>query len=121
MDKLYDIQEDMEELKEMPMEAVKEEIKYQGKRMKKIIIISLCVVAVLAILFIWNEKRYERDHTKDLIWEQKNFPVMSEMYENQEYEELEEIYLKALYEDRSLWNRGDFCIFIYSIIFTNRM
>lgn len=104
MDKLYDIKEDMEELKDIPFDVVEEEVKHQGRRMKKIIIITLIIMALLAGIFILQEKRYERDHTSDYIWEQENYPIMSEMYENGEYEELEEFYYNALMEEKSIWN-----------------
>lgn len=104
MEKLYDIKEDMEELKEIPFDVVEEEVKYQGRRMKKIIIATVVVVIIFLGFFFLNEKRYDRDYTADYIWEQENYPIMSEMYEKGELEELEEFYFNALEEDRSLWN-----------------
>lgn len=104
MEKLYDIREDMEELKEIPQEVVKEELAGQGKRIRKIVTITMIVAGIIAALIVWNEKRYDRNYTDDLIWEQENFPIMSEMYENQEYEELEEFYIKAMMENRPVWN-----------------
>ena len=104
MEKLYDIHEDMEELREMPMEAVKEEVRHQGKRMKKIVIATLIVVCIIAVVFFLQEKKYDRDHTEDYIWEEENFPVMTEMYENEEYDELMLFIERAWEEDRSVWN-----------------
>lgn len=104
MEKLYDIQEDMEELKDVPSEIMKTEIKHQGKRMKKVILITLCAAAVLAVLFAWNERQYDRNHTADYIWEHEMFPIMSELYENEKYDELEEMYYAALMDDKSVWN-----------------
>lgn len=104
MEKLYDIQEDMEELKDVPYETVKEEVKHQSKRMGKVIAVTIVVVLILAGIFIWQEKKYERNNTADYIWGQENFPIMSEMYENEEYEELAEFYYDALMEDRPVWN-----------------
>lgn len=104
MEKLYDIQEDMEELKEVPFETLKEEARHQGKRMGKIVVITLVIAAIFAVIFFWQEKRYERDNTEDYIWGQKNFPIMSELYENGDYEQLMELYEKALMEERPVWN-----------------
>ncbi len=104
MEKLYDIQEDMEELQEIPLDVVKEEVRHQGRRIGKImLIVAVIIVAFIALIF-WQERKYERDHTADYIWEQENFPVMSELYENQEYEELLEIMENAYEENRSVWN-----------------
>ena len=60
MAKLYDLQEDMEELKEVPLEVAKEEIKYQGKRIRKIVLITLAVILVGAVLLLFQEKRWWR-------------------------------------------------------------
>lgn len=104
MEKLYDIQEDMEELKEIPFDVVEAEVKHQGRRMKKIIIIALIVILAFVVIFMFEEKKYDRDVTADYIWEQTNFPIMSELYENGEYEELEEMYYDALMDDKPVWN-----------------
>lgn len=104
MDKLYDIQEDLQELKEIPYEAVREEVRHQGRRIGKIIIITMIIVLIFAALFLWQEKKYERDNTADYIWGQENFPAMTEMYENEEYEELEAFYMDALMDDKPVWN-----------------
>lgn len=104
MDKLYDIHEDLEDLKEVPYDTVRQEVKYQGKRIKKIVIVTIVIIVAFAAYFMWQEKRYERDNTADYIWGQQNFPVMTEMYENGEYEALEEFYFEALMDDKPVWN-----------------
>lgn len=104
MEKLYDIHEDLEELKEIPIETAKAEVKHQGRRIGKILIISIVIAVFLIAIFMWYEKQYERDNTADYIWGQKNFPVMSEMYENGEYDELEAFFNEAMMDDKPVWN-----------------
>lgn len=104
MEKLNDIREDMEELKEVPVEAVKKELRYQGRRIGKILLICAAVAAVIAVIFALNEKKHERDNTADYIWGHENFPKMNALYEEGKFEELEEFYFSALEEDRPVWN-----------------
>ena len=104
MEKLYNIQEDMEELNEIPMEVVRKEVKHQGRRIRKIAGITIILFVILGIILFYNEKKYERNHTEDYIWGQENFPVMSEMYENGEYEALLEFYMNASEDDRPVWD-----------------
>ena len=104
MDKLYDIREDMEDLKELPYDVVREEVRHQGKRIKTIIIATVVIVVLFAAYIVWQNQLYERDHTADYIWEQENFPIMTEMYENGEYDVLESYFYDAMMDDKSVWN-----------------
>ena len=104
MEKLYDLRDEMDVLKEVPLEHVRKEIKHQGGRMKKIIAAVLVVVILFCAYFVWEDKKYERDYTEDYVWEQEHFPEMTQMYENGEYEALEEIFMEAMMDDKPVWN-----------------
>ena len=104
MEKLYDIHENLEELKEIPAEVVKEEFKYQGRRIKKVVLIAVLITAALAAYLFVQEKQYERDNTADYLWSRENLPAMTELYEQGEWEELAILFELALKEDRPVWN-----------------
>lgn len=104
MDKLHQVREDMEDLKQIPEETVKQELKSQGRRIRRILIIAGIAAALLAGLFVWEDHRYDRDNKADYIWGQQNFPAMNELYENGKYEELEQLYYEALMDDKPVWN-----------------
>ena len=104
MDRLYDLREEMDELKTIPIETVKSEARRQGKRVRRILFITGVVVLVLAGLLFWESRRYERDNKADFIWGQQNFPVMSALYEKGEMEQLKDLFYQALEEDRAVWN-----------------
>ena len=104
MEQLYDIHEYLEGLKAMPYEAVKSEVKHQGKRIKKILIATVAIVLIFAAYILWQESKYERDNTADYIWGQEHFPVMTEMYEDKDYEALEEYFYDAMMDDKPVWN-----------------
>lgn len=104
MDKLHDVRKSMEDLNQVPKGAVVNEVKKQGKRIRRIMMITAVIVILLVLLFLWQERQYERDNKADYIWGQQNFPVMSQMYEEGRLEELEEFYYDALMEDKPVWN-----------------
>ncbi len=104
MEKLSDIREDMEALGSVPAGELRAEFRRQGRRMCRIITAAVIVTLLIAALFLWQESRWDRDHTADYIWENQNFPYLSELYEAGHYEALLEPVLSAMDEDRSIWN-----------------
>lgn len=104
MGKLEQVRSDMEELTEIPGELVKEEIGKQKKRIRKTVLITAAAAVVLFLLFLLEDRKYERDNKADYIWGEQNFPVMSEMYEEGKLEELESFYYDALINDKPVWN-----------------
>lgn len=103
-EKLEKVREDMAGLEQLPRQAVKQEIRKQGRKIRSILLIAGGVALVLAVLFWMADRRYERDNKKDYIWGQQHFPAMSELYENGKFEELEKRYLEALFDDKPVWN-----------------
>ena len=104
MDNLHRVRRDMESLKQVPRETVKSELKSQGRRIRRILMITGTVALLLAGLFAWENHKYDRDNKADYIWGQQNFPAMSELYENGEYETLQQLYYEALLDDKPVWN-----------------
>ncbi|MBQ2896069.1 MAG: hypothetical protein IJE26_05105, partial [Oscillospiraceae bacterium] len=80
MDKLHDIREDMAELAAVPGLGAKSELKRQGRRIRRVALLTALAAALLALLFLWQERRWERDNTADYIWQHENFPHMTELY-----------------------------------------
>lgn len=112
MNKLENIREDMEDLKAVPIEETKKELKKQTR----FVLIVLGIIAGLLLLlvawewfFIYREE--DRDRQADYIWQQKTFPVLNELYEQEKYEEMMEICYQAYEEDRpiSAWEHLEFC------------
>lgn len=103
-EKLEDIREDVEELNAVPVEEAKKELKKQGRFIRKVIVVVLILAAVFGVFIFLQEKLYERDNKADYIWQEANYPIMDEMYENGEYEELVEFYIQAVDEDKPVYN-----------------
>lgn len=108
LEKLEDVREDMEDLKDVSAEETKKEIKSQGSFIKKIVII----VAIIGLLLIgyefFIEKLFERDEKADFLWKSENYPTMNEMYENGEYEELADFLTQAVKEDKDVYDWGHY-------------
>ena len=87
LNKLENIREGMEDLQEVPEDEVKKEIKQRGKFIGKVILIIGILIIGLALLLYWINRSPERDRKEDYLWMQENFPIMDELYEDENYED----------------------------------
>lgn len=112
MEKLEDVRSDMEDLTAVPMQETKKELK---KQTKFVLIIIGCIVGLLLFLvvleLVLGYSGSKRDHQADYIWQQENFPILDELYEQERYDELLEMYYKAYVEDKPIgaWEHAEFC------------
>lgn len=111
MDKLEDIREDMEDLTAVPVEETKKALKKQTRFVLMIIgvILGLFVLLILIEVFL-GYKAPERDRKADFAWQQENYPILDELYEQEKYEELLSRYYQACEEDKpiSSWEHYEF-------------
>lgn len=120
MDKLEDVKEDLEDLKD----NAQEETKGQFKKIWKWLGILLIIFATIGVTVLVNDemrrKKYARDDKQEYLWRSENYPIMNELYEKGEYEQLLSIYDKATKEGHNLYNfpHNDFCVCIRDIIKT---
>lgn len=104
MDKLEDIREDMEDLTNIPVVETKKAIKKQTKFVLIIIGVLLGVFAFfVAIELIFGYKEPQRDRQADFAWQQENFPMFDELYEQQKDGELLDKYYEALAEEAPIY------------------
>lgn len=105
MEKLEDIREDMQDLNAVPMEETKKAMKKQTKFVLIIIgvILGLFLLLVLVEL-IFGYKPPKRDAQADFIWQQENYPILDELYEQGKEQELLDKYYEALEEDAPIYS-----------------
>lgn len=88
MERLFDLKEDVKELHGEPTKAYGREFRRTGK---VIVITFLCLLTVL-LLFLLIESMINRgsaqeyDSKEQLRWERENFPLLDEMYEQEDYD-----------------------------------
>ncbi len=104
MEKLEDIRSDVEELGSVPAEVTKKEIKKQTK----IILWALGICGALLLVgviieVIFGYKPQERDDKADYLWLQENVPVLNELYEQEQYEELMKTVNAAYANNEPVW------------------
>lgn len=111
MDKLEDVKEDLEDLKD----SAQEETKGQFKKVWKWLVILLVIFAAVgATVLIYDErrsKRYEEEDRQEYLWRSNNYPVWEELYDNGDYDQLMELYIKAANEGHNLYKcpHSGFC------------
>lgn len=123
LNKLENIREGMEDLQEVPEDEVKKEIKQRGKFIGKVILIIGILIIGLALLLYWINRSPERDRKEDYLWMQENFPIMDELYEDENYEELMKFYLDKMEAQNAVWewNHADFCNLYLNIMEINEI
>ncbi len=117
MEKLEAVRSDMAALGQAPMEETKKELKKQGRFTISVLIIIAAVVGLLfAVSFMYYNE--DRDRRKDYEWQLKNYPVLNELYEQGEYEELLVLYEKACEEDAPIydWEHWEFCSVLHGFL-----
>ena len=119
MEKLEDIRNDVEELSAVPAEVTKKEIKKQTKIILWALGIcgALLLVCVLIEVFFGYKPR-ERDDKADYLWLQENIPLLDEMYEQEQYEELVVKVNTAFQNNEPVWQweHRYFCDYLYYVL-----
>ena len=118
MNKLEDVKEDLDELKD----SADRETKGQFKKILRWVIILLIIFAAIgAAVLIHDEmrrKRYEEEDRQEYLWRSKNYSVMNDLYDKGEYEQLLVLYDKATKEGHNLYNfpHNDFCVCLRDVV-----
>lgn len=104
MGKLENIREDMQDLTAVPMEETKKAMKKQTKFVLIIIGVILGLFVLLfAIELFFGYRAPERDPQADFAWQQENFPIFDELYEQEKDGELLDKYYEALAVDAPIY------------------
>ncbi|MBD5454739.1 MAG: hypothetical protein HDR30_10555 [Lachnospiraceae bacterium] len=91
MEHLFDLKEDVEELKDVPLQTYKQELKRSSRIIKRTLFIC-CIVGILAVgvFFITDKFRYAEmpvaEQKEQLLWEKENFPKLDALYADGDYE-----------------------------------
>ena len=91
MDTLFELKEDVEELKTAPVQAYKEEVRRTGKIIKRtlfaVIIAAFCIWgAYLWVHMSLNKEEPIEDVKARLEWERETYPKLDELYEAKDYD-----------------------------------
>lgn len=105
MEKLEDVREDMGGLDDVPLEELKDAFQKQGKRLKKVVLTILALMAAVLLVVFFVNRRDEKDYRDQYLWEQENFPILDELYDAGEYDEMLEVMgrLMAVDEDHDVY------------------
>lgn len=107
MDKLDDVREDLDDLKDAPVEETKKELRKQGRFLKKTFLgigIVLVGLLVLWMIVMKLDSRYDRDQKADFLWQEQYFPMMDQLYQEGKYDELVAFFESEEAYDKPIWN-----------------
>lgn len=112
MEKLEDVREDMGELDAVPLEELKGAFQMQGKRLKKAVFTILTLAAAVLLVVFFLKRRDVKDYRDQYLWEQENFPILNELYDAGEYDEMLEVMNQLMAADDGhdiyRWKHYDF-------------
>ena len=117
LERLDDVHEELEDLKGVPEEEVRQAVKRSGSYLKKVIVaVVLLTAVVLGGFYIWERAYYaeapnSKSDRENYFWAEENFPIMDQMYAQGEYDELVRSLSAAEEEGYSTyrWEHYEFC------------
>lgn len=91
MDNLFELKEDVKELRFVPLEEYKKELGRTGRLFKRALAIFIVIAVLGGALYLWVEKTplYETDSAdvkEQMFWEKENYPKLDAMYEEGDYD-----------------------------------
>ncbi|MBQ7933535.1 MAG: hypothetical protein IJ327_01935 [Lachnospiraceae bacterium] len=102
MARLGDVREDLAKLKNVPMEETKQVLKKQGRLAILVIVIACVVILGIALMGHLLSRTGTQNRPEDYAWQLENFPLLDEMYANEQWEELVDFYDKVREEDKPI-------------------
>jgi len=113
---MHDIKKTEQDMSYIP-ELQKAEYKKSFSKTGKIILITVGIVAVIAVILLGIYKLYEnfmysygqRDAKAQMIWNSENFPILDEMYEKGDYDGLVEFGYNLI--DQNARNKTDYIMY----------
>lgn len=116
MEQLFDLKEDVEDLKDIPIKTYKQELRRNSRIIKRTLFIC-CILALLAVglFFITDKFRYAEmpvaERKEQLLWEKENFPKLDALYADGDYDgilEFENTYCADGYYSLYSWEHYGF-------------
>lgn len=116
MQDMDELKDDLEDLGNIPKEEITREVKKHLKFTGKTVVITLIVVAVLAVVLLLANKSWDiymkvyevthhirsADAREQLLWEKENYPQLDEWYEEENYDALLDFYREYNYADSGI-------------------
>lgn len=102
MARLGDVREDLAELKNVPLEETKQVLIKQGRLAIRVIVIACIVILGIALTGHLLSRTGTQNRAEDYAWQMETFPLLDEMYANEQWEELVDFYDKIREEDKPI-------------------
>ncbi len=100
MGKLEDLKEDLDELHETVPEMYTTELKNQGKRVRKILLIIAAIFAAFILLFMVSsfllDSSFSRNEKEVLLFTKEAYPIMDAYYEAEDFDGMLSFYYDSI-------------------------
>lgn len=115
MGRLQNLRGEVEKLGDVPEQETRKELQKQKRHVKAILLILFLVAAVVAGIVglkkLLSRDDFEADSQEEVLWQKEMFPLLDELYKQEEYDKLMEVFDEAIEERRSVyeWKHAGFC------------
>lgn len=115
MGRLQNLRGEVEKLGDVPKQETRKELQKQKHYVKYILLILFVVAAVAAgivgVRELLSRGDSEVDSKAEVLWQKEMFPLFDELYRQEEYGKLLEVFDEAIDEKRTVyeWKHANFC------------
>lgn len=111
LSKLEDVNDDLEDLGDVPARETGKAIRSKGRSVLKLLgILAVCAGVIIALILLLNREE-KRDRQAEYLWKKENYPKLDALYEQEQYEELVNVIWEAVDQENPVynWEHYDFC------------
>lgn len=111
MEKLQKVRENMDDLDHVPQKATTKAARKRSRFLKILLIIAGIYIAFHVTGSWMVQIKQDKRAKEEMYWRLENYPVMNDMYDRGEYEEMYEYYLNGREAGGSMytWTHREFC------------
>lgn len=111
MGKLQKVRKDMDDLDYVPEKVSQKIVKKRRRFIKVLLLIAGIYIAVYAVGSWITQYKDDLRAKEEMYWRLENYPLMNDMYDRGEYEEMYEYYLNGQEAGGSMytWTHREFC------------
>lgn len=104
LEKLQDVRQDLEELKDESTRATGRELARSGRMLRRVVVTVVCLIVIAAGLRTWLHQRDVRQQREDYVWRSENFPLLDGYYESGDTEAMLAMFNEASEKGKPVWD-----------------
>lgn len=111
MGRLQNLRGEVERLGDIPEQETRKELKKLKPVLFILLLIAVVVAGIVGLKEFLQRDEFETDSKEDIVWQKEMFPIFDELYNQEDYEKLLELFNEALIDGKAVyeWKHASFC------------